>query len=220
MKCNEAKKMLSPMLDSMLDGAQFTALTAHLSGCEDCRGQLLSLRRNRQLVAALPPRQAPAELALRLRVAASHHLAQGRRNSWQGALVRWENAINAFMLPAVAGLLSAVLIFGLLIGVLVPARMANVNDVPTSLYTPPELTLAPFGLEGGNVNGEAVLVEALIDSHGRVQDYRLLNAPAGTQVTPAMKNALLFTQFRPATSFGLPTSGRVVLSFSNISVGG
>jgi hypothetical protein len=35
-----------------------------------------------------------------------------------------------------------------------------------------------------------------------------------------MKNALIFTQFRPATSFGMPTSGRVVISFSNISVGG
>jgi hypothetical protein len=86
------------------------------------------------------------------------------------------------------------------------------------LYTPPEMTAAPFGLEGGNVNGDAILVEAVIDSHGRVQDYRVLNQQ--TQLSPEMKNALIFAQFRPATSFGRPTSGKVVISFSDINVGG
>jgi hypothetical protein len=88
------------------------------------------------------------------------------------------------------------------------------------LYTPPEMTSAPFGLGGSTANGDAILVEAVIDVHGRVQDYRLLNSPGQTELTPEMKNALIFTQFRPATSFGLPTSGRVVISFSNINVGG
>jgi hypothetical protein len=35
-----------------------------------------------------------------------------------------------------------------------------------------------------------------------------------------LKNMLLFTQFRPATSFGLPTSGRAILTFTGISVRG
>jgi hypothetical protein len=203
----------------MLSGEQFSALTGHLAGCTLCSNQLAAMQRTRQLLVAMPPVQPPPELALMLRVAASKHLAR-RRNRWEMTLVRWENALNAFMFPAVAGLVSAVLIFGLLIGVLVPTHLNSTNDVPTSLYTPPELTLAPFGLSSGDSNGEAILVEALVDSHGRVQDYRLLNAPAGTELSPEMKNALLFTQFRPATSFGLPTSGRVVISFSNINVGG
>ena len=88
------------------------------------------------------------------------------------------------------------------------------------LYTPPEMTSAPFGLGSGNANGDAILVEAVIDPHGRVQDYRVLNTSGMTELSPEMKNALIFTQFRPATSFGVPTSGRVVISFSNINVGG
>jgi hypothetical protein len=147
-------------------------------------------------------------------------LAGRRQHRWEGLLVRWENALNAFMFPATAGLLSAVLIFGLLIGVLVPAHLSSANDVPTMLYTPPEMTSAPFGLGSSTGNGDAILVEAVIDAHGRVQDYRLLNSPGQAELTPEMKNALIFTQFRPATSFGLPTSGRVVISFSNINVGG
>jgi hypothetical protein len=79
------------------------------------------------------------------------------------------------------------------------------------------MTSAPFGLESSSAN---ILVEAVIDSHGRVQDYRVLNPAGESELSPEMKNALIFTRFRPATSFGLPISGRVVISFSNINVGG
>jgi hypothetical protein len=171
-------------------------------------------------MATMAPHPAPPELALCLKVTLSQQLAARRHNRWEARLVRWENALNAFMLPATAGLLSAVLIFGMLIGVLVPAHWSNANDVPTMLYTPPEMTAAPFSLEASNANGDAILVEAVIDAHGRVQDYRVLNPAGQNELSPEMKNTLIFTQFRPATSFGLPTSGRVVISFSNINVGG
>ena len=91
------------------------------------------------------------------------------------------------------------------------------DDVPTRLYTPPEMKLAPFGV--GGTNSDVVLVELVIDSRGRVQDYRVLSAPEHGELGPEMKNALLFAQFRPATSFGVPTSGRLVVSFANVNVG-
>jgi hypothetical protein len=220
MKCTEAKRLFSPMLDSMLDGKQLHTLNEHMAECENCSTEFSILRRTKRLMATMEPHAAPPELALRLKVSVSQQLAARRHNRWESLQVRWENALNAFMFPATAGLLSAVLIFGLLIGVLVPAHLSSANDVPTMLYTPPEMTLAPFGLESGSANGDAILVEAVIDAHGRVQDYRVLNEPGRTELSPEMKNALIFTQFRPATSFGLPTSGRVVISFSHINVGG
>jgi len=220
MKCTEAKRLFSPMLDSMLDGDLLRLLRDHLAECRGCSAQFAALRRTKWLMATMAPHAAPPEMALQIKVALSRQLATRRHNRWESLLVRWENALNAFMFPATAGMLSAILIFGLLIGVLVPAHLTRVNDVPTMLYTPPEMTSAPFGLGSGTTNGDAILVEAVIDTHGRVQDYRVLNSPGDTELTPEMKNALIFTQFRPATSFGLPTSGRVVISFSNINVGG
>jgi hypothetical protein len=220
MKCTEAKRLFSPMLDSVLDHRQIPTLNKHLAECESCGPEYAALRRTRWLMTTMEPHPAPPELSLLLRVAISQELASRKHTRWDSLQVRWENALNAFMLPATAGLVSAVLIFGLLIGVLVPAHWSSANDVPTKLYTPPEMTLAPFGLGSGTTNGDALLVEAVIDAHGRVQDYRVLNAPERTELSPEMKNALIFAQFRPATSFGLPTSGRVVISFSNINVGG
>jgi hypothetical protein len=219
MKCTEAKRLFSPVLDSLLGGRQTETFNEHLGQCEKCSAEFAALRRTKWMMATMEPHGAPPELAIRLRVAISQQLAARRNNRWDSFAVRSQNALNAFMFPATAGLLSAVLIFGLLIGVLVPAHWSSANDVPTMLYTPPEMTLAPFGLVSGTANGDAILVEAVIDPHGRVQDYRVLNS-GQTELSPEMKNALIFAQFRPATSFGLPTSGRVVISFSNINVGG
>jgi hypothetical protein len=36
MKCTEAKRLFSPMLDSMLDNNQGRALDEHMAGCENC----------------------------------------------------------------------------------------------------------------------------------------------------------------------------------------
>lgn len=218
MRCSEARKLLSPLLDAMLEESREQQVGRHLDECEECSERYAIMRRARRMMAYIPPQPVPANLELRLRLAASQQLAARRMSRWDSLLVRWENALNAFMFPATAGLVSAVLIFGLLIGLLVPAHARTSNDVvPTALYTPPEMTNAPFGLSSGS--GDGVMVEAIIDPQGRVQDYRLLSGP-GTELTPQMKNALIFTQFRPATSFGVPTSGMVVLSFSDVNVGG
>jgi hypothetical protein len=90
---------------------------------------------------SLGPKKAPADLALKLRLAISREAAQARRPRFEGALVRLENALNAFMVPATAGLVSAVLFFGLLLGFFaLPAELqASSGDVPLMLYTGPQL---------------------------------------------------------------------------------
>ncbi len=105
------------------------------------RTEFAALRRTKWLMATMAPHPAPPELALRLKVAISQQLAAQRHHRWESLQVRFENALNAFMFPAAGGLLSAVLFFGLLIGVLVPVHLSAGNDVPTMLYTPPEMTL-------------------------------------------------------------------------------
>jgi hypothetical protein len=54
-----------------------------------------------------------------------------------------------------------------------------------------------------------------------VQDYRILSQPDDDEaLLPKVKNMLIFTTFRPATSMGRPTPGRAVISFSKINVRG
>jgi Putative zinc-finger len=223
MKCTEIRNLFSPYLDGRVTGAEMHALTRHVEQCPDCAIEFTAMQRTQQLLASIGPKKAPPDLALKLRLAISREAAQTRHPRFQGMLVRFENALNAFMVPATAGLVSAVLIFGLLLGFFaLPAELrADTGDVPLMLYTSPQLEQSAFGTTLGNMGDDAVVVEAYVDANGRVEDYRILSQPAAAQaVLPQLKNLLIFTTFRPALSMGRPTAGTAVLSFSRISVRG
>ena len=214
--------MLSPYLDGRLSGAQMQALRRHIEKCAGCERSYTSLRQTQQLLASLGPKKAPPDLALKLRLAISREVAQARHARLQGLLVRLENVLNAFMVPATAGLVSAVLIFGLLLGFFaLPGQLQASSDVPLMLYTAPQLEQSVFGTSLGSIGDDSVVIEAYVDVNGRVQDYRILSQPENAQaVLPQVKNMLIFTTFRPALSMGRPTPGRAVISFSKISVKG
>jgi len=221
MTCSEAKPQFSSYMDHSMSGKQMRNITEHLDSCRACRSEFTLLCNTQKLVSGLGRRQPPSDLALKLRVMISQELAQSRRKPFEGLLVRLENAFNAFMVPATAGIVSAIIIFGLLIGVLYPTQISQSNDVPTLLYTPPELSLSPFGLEMSGINADSLVVEAYVDANGRVQDYRILSAPEDQKdIVPELNKMLIFTTFRPATAFGKPTSGRAVLSFAKVNVRG
>jgi hypothetical protein len=223
MNCREIRELFSPYLDGQVSGVEMQTLDRHLEECGRCAREYASLRRTQRMLAGLGSKKAPADLALKLRVAISQQVAQARRPRFQGLLVRIDNALRAFMVPATAGLVSAVLIFGLLLGFFaMPSQLqASSGDVPLMLYTAPQLEQTMFGTSLGNVGDDSVVIEAYVDANGRVQDYRILSQPedAGA-VLPEVKKMLIFTTFRPALSMGRPTSGRAVISFSKISVKG
>jgi hypothetical protein len=227
MNCADYKKMFSLYLDGQVSGAEMNMLTRHMEACPNCTGEYAELRRTQELLAALRKTKPPADLALQLRVAISREAAQARRRRFEGALVRLSNALNAFMVPATAGVVSAVLTFGLLLGFFALPRPleASSSDVPLMLYTAPQLDQSVFGTSLGTSLGttgdNSVLIEAYVNANGRVEDYRILSEPEdGSDVLPQVKNLLIFTTFRPALAMGRPTSGRAVISFSKISVKG
>jgi hypothetical protein len=223
MTCTEINKLFSPYLDGQVSVKEMRALTRHVEKCAKCEREYAAIRRTQQLLTSLPAKKAPADLQLKLRVAISREVAQKRRPRFEGVIVRFQNALNAFMVPATAGLVSAVLFFGLLLGFFaLPAELqASSGDVPLTLYTAPELEQSGFGTTLGNMGEDAVVVEAFVDANGRVEDYRIVSQPDDANVVlPQLKNLLIFTTFRPALSMGRPTPGTAVLSFLNISVKG
>jgi hypothetical protein len=223
MNCGEAKKLFSPYLDGQVSGREMRALDGHMEECSRCTREYAAIQRTQRLLADLGPKRAPDDLALKLRVAISREVAEKRRFRYEGVLVRLENALNAFMVPATAGLVSAVLIFGLLLGfIALPGQLqAASGDVPLMLYTAPQLEQSVFGTSLGSIGDDSVLIEAYVDANGRVQDYRILSQSDDAKaMLPQVKNLLIFTIFRPALSMGRPIAGRAVISFSKISVKG
>jgi len=220
--CNITQGLLSPYLDGVVTGAQMQAVRQHLDACPACAHEYLLLRKTQQLLTNSSRPVPPADLGLKLRLAISREAAQTRRPRYEGLRLRLENTLNAFMVPATAGLACAILIFGLVATILaIPGQLqANNQDVPLVLNTGPELQQSAFGTMS-SINAESLVIEAYVDSHGRVEDYKILSDPGDSQeLLPQVKRMLIFTTFRPAMSMGHPISSRAVLSFSRISVRG
>ena len=223
MNCHRARSLFSSYLDGAVSGRQMQAVSLHLGECASCKAEYAALQRSQRLVSSLRQKTAPRELALQLRVALSQAAAQRRQRRLQGMLVRLQNVADAFMIPATAGLVSAVIFFGVLIGFMaLPTQLSAAgDDVPTLLYTPPRLQTIPSDAALQSSASEPVIVETLVDANGRVQDYRILSGPADTRrLEPQLNNIMIFTTFQPATTFGVRTHGRAVLSFAKINVGG
>ncbi len=224
MTCAQARPLFSPYLDGAVTGKQMHALSQHIESCERCSRQYVSLRQTQHLLARVGPRKAPADLPLKLRVAISQQTALSRRRYFEGVRVRFDNALDLFMVPATAGLAAAVVIFVVLMGFLAPLQADN-SDVPLMLHTGPQLQQSAFGSTLDSINDDSLVIEAYVDSQGRVQDYRILSDSKedATLLPQVKKNMLIFTTFttfRPALSMGRPTTGRAILSFSKVSVKG
>jgi negative regulator of sigma E activity len=223
MKCTQAKRTLSPYLDGAISGTEMRLLQQHLEVCSACQKEYRLLRQTQRLLTAMPRPKLPEDLGLKLRLAISREAAHVRRPKYEGLRVRIENALHAFMVPATAGLMCALVIFGLVMGILgIPGQLqASNEDIPLMLNTGPELQQTAFGTTLSSINADSLVIEAYVDANGRVQDYKILSDPGDAQeLTPQVKRMLIFTTFRPAMSMGRPISSRAVLSFSKISVRG
>jgi hypothetical protein len=199
------------------------ALQAHLSDCTACNTEYQALRRTQQLLVSVGRPKVPSDLGLKLRLAISRETESAKRGQFEGMMVRLQNAFDAFMVPATAGFLSALIIFGIaMVYFVAPSSLQAGNDVPLVMVnTAPELQQSAFGMTMDTIDSDSLVIEAYVDANGRVQDYRILSDPKDSQeVLPQVKRMLIFTTFRPALSMGRPTPSRAVLSFSKISVRG
>ena len=108
------------------------------------------------------------------------------------------------------GLLVVGAMFGGLLGFLA-GRSIHMAPHVASVYTPPVL-------ESASVHPDGVVIEAYVDSKGRVWNYRVIsNDRRVRDLSPQIKNSLIFTTFRPAMYMGEPVAATAVLSFPNTS---
>jgi hypothetical protein len=125
------------------------------------------------------------------------------------------NVMRPMALPVAGGVFSAVLLFGMWLAPTYPVHAASgAFDVPIMLTVATDPMLrgsAPLGLGDGNI-----VVEVSVDDQGHMVDYKVVSGQSSVQDASfrrRLENALLFTVFAPATSFGQRTSGKIRVSF-------
>jgi hypothetical protein len=188
----------------------------------DRRATLLKDEVLSRMLRGLRPRVPPAGLTTSLRVLASRELGRWPHIT---RLERFrlfaDNLMRPLALPFAGGVFSTVVLFSMWLVPTYPMRAANGFDVPTILAT--EATVKGTGPI--SAAGEAMVVDVTIDGGGRMIDYHVVsgrNVLTNDAVRRNLENMLLFTEFTPATSFGLPTAGRIrlYLDSSHIDVKG
>lgn len=231
MKCQTVIDRIPFLLDGRVSGAERGLLRKHLSDCQQCALRAYQIKRLRAGLRALSVRKPPPDLVVQLQVLASHQRLLQCRNSslaafwlyWRDRSHLWfENLMRPLALPVAGGLLSAVVLFSIVAPMYGIRDRYLIRDVPTILTT--QAAVRSSTVSFGIVNHD-IVVDVLVDGNGQMIDY---SAPAGQvwQKNPQLRrriaNALLCTQFTPATVFGQPRSGilRITLRRNEVNVKG
>ncbi len=210
--CSEIRSQFSDYIDGVCLAETVHSVRYHLTHCAACASELNRYEALHAELCQLSRQQVTQQLALRLRVQVSQEL---HRNLFQRLTVRLENLFRPVLFPSVAGTLVALVCIVLMLGAGTP-RTSNIPDVP--LITPPRIQVLP-SMEL-NTGAQPLVLVTYVNAQGRVTSYKILSGQQSPGLMQRLDQMMYYSLFQPATSFGQPTNGQVVLSFRTITVRG
>src|ERR1039458_10237642 len=227
--CAAIRASFSAYLDGALSGREMQEIVRHsggfddgsggwAGGCEACTRELAVWRLTEDAILMVGPAKAPADLALQLRVAISHEQARRSARLLDRFWPAWDNAVRPMLVQISAGFAGTIV---LMLGMVAAPQEVLANDEPLGAVTAPHYlysTVAPAAIVTPQDAG--IVVEASVDSTGRVYDFTIVAGPQDESVRTQVANQLLNSVFQPASAFGVPIRGHAIITFSGISVHG
>lgn len=220
--CSAAHAGFSAYLDGAMSGVEMAAISAHLEGCGSCAAEFGAWRDVQRALGELGPAQPPVSLQARLRSAIAAEREQGTYLSFgRRALRMWKSSLAPMALPLSGGLAAALVLVGALGWIFAAPLSVQANDDRMAHMVAPHYLYSQVPPQAIETRRDIpVVVEALVDTHGRVYDYTILAGPKDPEVRIGIENNLLASVFRPATVFGVPVRGHVVMTYAGVSVRG
>jgi len=221
MSCEYVQERISLLLDCNLPAADREHVLAHLEACGKCGERFESMQYLRSSLRDMARPRVPATLSTSLRVLASHERARrtahrsfsARTGHWlSAARLAFDNLMRPFAVPVTGGVLSAFVMFSLLVPSLSFPHSKDVEPPLAAAVTDPqwgdpegEIENSTGRLESGSavIYGNEVSLLLLVDDRGHVRDFYL----SGGELTAEMKEVILLSRFIPATVSGQPTWG-------------
>jgi hypothetical protein len=223
--CLQVREEFSPYLDGDMSGTAMQSMAAHLDGCDDCAAEFAAWREIQGTLGSMGAAKAPAGLLARLRAALAEERERGTHLAWDRRLAAmWHATLAPIAFRAATGTVAAMLLIGgagAMIAWIGAPPEVQANDEPLGAMTAPHFLYSevpPQPIEFGR--DAPVLIEAKVDDQGRVYDYTILSGPTDKSVERRVQANLLASVFQPATIFGLPVPGHVVMTFTGVSVKG
>jgi anti-sigma factor RsiW len=228
MSCDNVQERVSSFLDRTNAVAERENVLAHIGSCRDCSAYLETQLTMRTALRSLGAPAVPPDLVARLSVTASHERQRrltrvsfsARLRAWNSRVqLMFDNLMRPLAFPFAGGLVSSMMIFGLL----VPSLTFQHAFADQVLFTYADGEVVVMGPNGAYMStsesenaprierGDAVapetanVVELTIDQSGRVSDWSV----ARGELTQDLTNSIMFGQFSPATNLGVPIQSKL-----------
>jgi hypothetical protein len=219
MNCDTVRKTLTAVLDRRLVRGAFDNLSQHLEECQDCSTYARDMAELHSALRSLPAAAPPARLITQLQVLASRERMRQLSRGTLTALVHlwgaesrlfFDNLMRPLAIPFAGGLLSALFLFAMLAPALQFPHHSAHDVLLSGLFGQTQATfdeIPPFGF-----SEDDVVVQVTLDRDGSVIDYSIPNN-LNSKLRNDIANMILFTPFEPATEFGMPVAGKILVSF-------
>jgi len=220
MSCDN-ELLISSLIDRQIAAEERENVLAHLESCAACSESYESMQSMRLALRRIAEPRMPVGLPGKLRQSAAYERVRNlsrasiraRRMDWLSRLqLAFENMMRPHALPFAGGFLSAALAFGLLVPNLSFAHRYISGGPATQIFNMPDGVVVgasgePPRIEPADAQTSdyQTVVVLTVDSSGRVTDYQVTRG----QLTDDLKELIMFSNFTPATFFGLPTTAKV-----------
>jgi hypothetical protein len=230
MSCENVQEQISALIDRRMRVDEREKVLAHLELCTECNNHLAYMQGMRAALRQLANPPIPAPLQQKLRARASYervrHLSRAtfaaRGPRWTSRLhLLFENMMRPAALPFGGGILSAALAFCLLVSNLSFAHHFGEGPSTQIFNMPDGVVVGAIGdpprIEPVDavMTDYATVLELTVDNYGRVTDYQVTRG----ELTPDLKELIMFSNFTPATFFGRRTTAKVKIFYGKISQG-
>lgn len=221
MRCNWVEKRIVRYVESDLSAFASMLLRFHLSRCARCHAHYECRETTSALLAAIP-RPVPSP-RLETRILSAFSLEVLRRSdpslSWRRRQLKLANLLRPVAVPALGGVLLALVIVPALLSAFWMAPIAYADDIPLRLLAHPLATAPVMALRSPFPVDHDFTVLVYIDKHGGVYDYEVASdEPLDRRMRGKLGNALLTSQFEPARRFGQPIPGQALVLFQRVDI--
>jgi len=222
--CEQVREEFDAYLDSAMSGVEMQAMAGHLETCVPCARDFGELRLLQQCLGELGTAAAPDRLQQQLCETLTVERERGTHLGWrEQILLSWKSWLAPLALRVSGGLLAAMVIAAglgwLFAAPLVSSVQANDENMahlvaPRYLYS--QVPAQPIETH----HDVPVVIEAQVDTQGRVYDYQIVAGPEDPAIRMKVEENLLASVFKPATAFGVPVRGQVVVTYAGVVVHG
>jgi hypothetical protein len=221
-ECVVAQAAFSSYLDGALSGVEMGRIADHLAGCESCAAEFDAWRAMQTALAEIGSARAPERLQQQLRAALDVERDRGTYLPLPGRVAHiWRTSVAPLAVQTAGGMVAAVLLLAGLFRLFGPGVEVQANDDRMAHLVGPHYLYSQVPLMPVQTGRDVpVLIDARVDTSGRVYDYKILDGPSDVAVRTQVEQNLLSSVFRPATVFGVPVDGHVMVTYTGVSVRG